>query len=155
MLKKNKKGFSLIELLIVLGTVTGLLLVVFPKVKTSREVSRIKEDISTAINISNEAVILHKQGAEISSSSWNKASDIKVFSKDGTEKTLAECVPANVKAKATVVKGCDFYMKFDEEGNIVVAVKDISRKTPDGEPKETYIQVYPEVYADEPYKSNY
>ena len=155
MLKNSKKGFSLIELLIVLAILFGFLLVVFPKMKTSKEVSNIKKDSSTAISISNEAIILQKQGVEISSSSWNKASDIRVISRDGSEKTLAECASVNVKAQAKEVKGCDFYVKLDEEGKVLVSIKEGSRKNADGEPIETYVQVYPEVYADEPYRSNY
>lgn len=156
MLKYKKRGFSLIEVLIVAAVLAALILVVIPKVKRAREISSIKEDISTAINISNKAIILQKEGAEISSDSWNKASDIRVLSRDGSEKTLAECANVNDKAKAKQVKGCDFYVKLDGDGNALVSVKEASKKKDEkGELIDTFIQIYPEVYADEPYKSNY
>lgn len=156
MLEDKRKGFSLIELLIVLAVLGGLILIVIPKAKNAKERSEIKKDISTAINISNEAIILQKQGAIISSESWNKASDIKVLSKDGSEKTLAECAGSNEKAKAKAFKGCDFYIKLNNEGNVLVAVKEnVQRKNEDGEAVDTYVQVYPYIYADEPYKDNY
>ena len=143
MLKYKKRGFTLIEVLIVAAVLAGLILVVIPKVKRAREISSIKEDISTA-------------GAEISSDSWNKASDIRVLSRDGSEKTLAECANVNDKAKAKQVKGCDFYVKLDADGNALVSVKEASKKKDEkGELIDTFIQIYPEVYADEPYKSNY
>ena len=154
MLDHKKKGFSLIELLIVLAVLCGIILVVIPKMKKAREVSNIKKDISMAVNISNEAIILQKQGVIISSESWSKASDIKVIAKDGTEKTLAECADVNTRAKAKGVKGCEFYIKLNDEGSILVAVKEPG-KDKEGKSIDVFRKVYPSIYADEPYKSNY
>lgn len=156
MFKDKKRGFTLVEVVIVLALLSLIVLVVIPKVKNAVEVSNVKKDISVAINISNEAIILKKQGVEISGDSWEKASDIKVLKSDGSEKTLAECASVNDKAKAKGVKGCDFYVKLNEDGTVLVSVKQASKeKDENGEEIDTYVQVYPEIYSDEPYKSNY
>lgn len=151
-----KKGFTIIEVIIVAAILAVMILLVIPKAKNAIEVSNIKKDISIAVNISNKAIMLKKEGAEISSESWKKASDIKVLKKDGSEKTLAECASVNDKAKAKQVKGCDFYVKLNEDGSVLVAVKeDLKKKDEKGEVIDTFVQIYPEVYSDEPYKSNY
>lgn len=156
MFRSIKKGFTIIEVIIVAAILAVMILLVIPKAKNAIEVSNIKKDISVAVNISNKAIMLKKEGAEISSESWKKASDIKVLKKDGSEKTLAECASVNDKAKAKQVKGCDFYVKLNEDGSVLVAVKeDLKKKDEKGEVIDTFVQIYPEVYSDEPYKSNY
>lgn len=156
MFRSIKKGFTIIEVIIVAAILAVMILLVIPKAKNAIEVSNIKKDISIAVNISNKAIMLKKEGAEISSESWKKASDIKVLKKDGSEKTLAECASVNDKAKAKQVKGCDFYVKLNEDGSVLVAVKeDLKKKDEKGEVIDTFVQIYPEVYSDEPYKSNY
>ena len=154
--KNTKRGFTLIEVLIVIAILSIMILIVIPKAKRAMEVSNIKKDISVAVNISNKAIMLKKEGAEISSDSWKKASDIRVLKRDGSEKTLAECASVNDKAHAKQVKGCDFYVKLNENGAVLVAVKEAAKKKDEnGELIDTFIQIYPEVYSDEPYKSNY
>ena len=156
MFRSIKKGFTIIEVIIVAAILAVMILLVIPKAKNAIEVSNIKKDISIAVNISNKAIMLKKEGAEISSDSWKKASDIRVLRKDGSEKNLAECASVNDKAKAKQVKGCDFYVKLNEDGSVLVAVKeDLKKKDEKGEVIDTFVQIYPEVYSDEPYKSNY
>ena len=156
MFRSIRKGFTLIEVIIAIAMLAVMILLVIPRVKNAVEVSNIKKDISVAINISNKAIMLKKEGAEISSDSWKKASDIRVLRKDGSEKTLAECASVNDKAKAKQVKGCDFYVKLNEDGSVLVSVKESSKKKDEkGELIDTFVQIYPEVYYDEPYKSNY
>lgn len=156
MYRSVRKGFTIIEVIIAAAILAVMILLVIPKAMNAIEVSNIKSDISVAVNISNKAIMLKKEGAEISSESWHKASDIKVLRKDGSEKTLAECASVNDKAKAKQVKGCDFYVKLTEEGSVLVAVKEkLKKKDEKGEVIDTFVQIYPEVYSDEPYKSNY
>ena len=54
--KDIKKGFTLIEVLIVIAVFFVMILIVIPKVKRAKEVSNIKKDISIAVNISNETI---------------------------------------------------------------------------------------------------
>ena len=79
-----------------------------------------------------------------------------MLKRDGSEKTLAECASVNDKAHAKQVKGCDFYVKLNDDGTVLVSVKETEKKKDaKGESIETFIQIYPQVYSDEPYKSKY
>ena len=73
MFRSIRKGFTLIEVIIAIAMLAVMILLVIPRVKNAVEVSNIKKDISVAINISNKAIMLKKEGAEISSDSWKKA----------------------------------------------------------------------------------
>ncbi|HBJ2621798.1 UNVERIFIED_ORG: type IV pilin [Clostridium botulinum] len=115
--KKKKKGFTLVELIIVIAIIAILAAMAIPKFGQVRTDAKVSNDIAAAKNIQSTTAMLVGNGtikeAEIKAS---QSKDI-VIDAAGTGKEIADRIDGNKKPKA---KDGDFLVKIDEQGNITV-----------------------------------
>jgi len=118
--KKKKKGFTLVELIIVIAIIAILAAIAIPKFGQIRENANIKSDIATAKTIQT-AVLTGLANSQIS-----------VPDADGTAVTDAQLqsvleggVIPKAKASATAVNAKAFKATVDKDGTVKVLVDTI------------------------------
>lgn len=106
-----KKGFTLIELIVVIAILGILALVAIPKLTGFQQNAKAKADISNARMIANQAAVLVANG------------DITVPATDPatitTEKKLTDAMETGALPKPQL-KGTAFTVKLDKDGKITV-----------------------------------
>lgn len=112
---KAKKGFTLVELIIVIAIIAILAVLAIPKFSEIRENANVKADIATAKSIQS-AVIVAVTNEEIAL----PISDTKELTGDTLKPYInGETVP-KVKANAKGEKGKNFTAVIDTKGNVTV-----------------------------------
>ena len=129
---KVKKGFTLVELIIVIAIIAILAVLAIPKFSEIREDANVKADIATAKSIQSAVIVAvtnEQTGFELgTNSSTPNEIDADTIATVMNGKTLP-------KAKANQVKGQDFEASIDEKGNVTVLVNGIEILP---NPKEPY-----------------
>lgn len=106
-LRKKKKGFTLIELIIVIAIIAILAAVAVPKFGDVRKNANVNADIATAKNVQNAVLIM-------------LAEDTK---KPGDEIKLEEITAAmGSKPKSKLDKANDFGVKIEADGRVIVKI---------------------------------
>ncbi|WP_207706229.1 prepilin-type N-terminal cleavage/methylation domain-containing protein [Clostridium sp. HBUAS56017] len=141
MKKKRGKGFTLIELIIVIAIIAILAALIIPKFGDIKEKANAKADISNAKNIQSAAVVFDEENPKAITTTWQALSAVT----DSNGKTLENSLQSVPKAKAKDYKDSDFYVEKDANGDIIVGVK----KSASGSSEE---EIYPSAGTNTPYK---
>ena len=112
--KKKKKGFTLIELIIVIAIIAILAAIALPKFMDVRENSNIKADISNAKNI--QLVVASLIADDKIQAPTSTAIGFLVSNSTDTVNKL-QTVP-KIKAKDSSNKGNDFYVEIGVNGEV-------------------------------------
>ena len=126
---KKKKGFTLIELIIVIAIIAIIAAIALPKFGQVRENANIKSDIANAKNIQSAVVALVGDG-EISN-----GATFTVTSTDTEGSKVVNYLQNEPKGKASNAKGNAFQVEVDSTGNVTVLINEA------GNP----VQVYPQI----------
>lgn len=121
-MKKKKKGFTLIELIVVIAIIGILAVIAVPKFGNVQQNSKIKADISTAKNIADTATMLltqDKEGVHVASTKYKveKAAASTAESAKTIGNKVAEQLQ-NVPSLSTY-KG-SFYVEVDANDDVTV-----------------------------------
>ena len=117
--KKKKKGFTLIELIIVIAIIAILAAIALPKFMDVRENSNIKADISNAKNI--QLVVASLIADDKITAPTNTPTGFLVSNSTNTVNKL-QTVP-KIKAKDSNSKGNDFYVEIGVSGEVRILTK--------------------------------
>lgn len=128
--KKKKKGFTLVELIIVIAIIAILAAIAIPKFGEIRENANVKADIATAKNIQTAAIASISNGDITLPTTGTKAITIvgtTTTADDGTKTTnkgvLDGATAPIPKSKEAVAKGTDanvFAATVDSNGAVIV-----------------------------------
>ena len=116
---RKKKGFTLVELIIVIAIIAILAAIAIPKFGQITKNSNITADIATAKN-------LHGVGAQIVAEDPTKIPDSDT--EDISEEVKAKVDGGNIKSKVT---GTDFVVTVEDDGDIVVETDDDNKAYPE------------------------
>ncbi|MBY6929518.1 prepilin-type N-terminal cleavage/methylation domain-containing protein [Clostridium botulinum] len=115
--KKKKKGFTLVELIIVIAIIAILAAMAIPKFGEVRTDAKISNDIAAAKNIQSTTAMLVGNGTITEAEVKASQSTAIVIDAAGTGKEIADRIDGNKKPKA---KDGNFLVQIDEQGNITV-----------------------------------
>lgn len=113
--KKNKKGFTLIELIIVIAIIAILAALLLPKLGSVKENSNKTSDVANAKKIAEAALSLYAEDklTEVSPAvAASSNATIKGYLQNAELKTKAKSVSAS--------KGSDFYVQLSKDGVVTV-----------------------------------
>ncbi|NLK95211.1 MAG: prepilin-type N-terminal cleavage/methylation domain-containing protein [Clostridiales bacterium] len=110
--KRKKKGFTLIELIIVIAIIAILAAVALPKFMEVRENSNKKTDLANAKNIHTEVCALIAD---------DKLS-VNTGFKANSNATLVAGLQSTSVLKSSADKGKEFYVNIDASGNVKITV---------------------------------
>ncbi|WP_315078213.1 prepilin-type N-terminal cleavage/methylation domain-containing protein [uncultured Clostridium sp.] len=115
--KKKKKGFTLVELIIVIAIIAVLAAIAIPKMGTVKGNANIKADIANAKNVHTAVA-----GALVDEklTLTNGVTSIDLSGTDGNAKAVKDRLDAYSPSK--VKSGTNFTADVDEDGNIVIKV---------------------------------
>ncbi|SFD09251.1 prepilin-type N-terminal cleavage/methylation domain-containing protein [Clostridium uliginosum] len=111
-LKKKKKGFTLVELIIVIAIIAILAAIAIPKMGYVRTNANIKADIANAKNIHTAAASALIDEKIDKGKSYDLGTD--------TGKPIKDRIDAYSQSKA--ISGKDFVAVVDDNGNITITV---------------------------------
>lgn len=125
-LKKKKKGFTLIELIIVIAIIGILAVIAVPKFGSVQKDAKIKADIATAKQISNVTQLLLTQEKITLPATTAKVDvkHIKVGAGDGEGELIIENLQSTPKPEFNTSSNTAFYVCIDEDGGVTVSVGD-------------------------------
>ena len=126
-LNKKKKGFTLIELIIVIAIIAILAAVALPKFMEMRETANVKADISTAKNL-NTVVSALVADDKLNPGQYNLS--------NAANSTITDKLQDDAKLKASAGKGQDILVEVATNGNVSVYYTSVSSATeiyPDGQ----------------------
>lgn len=172
---QNQKGFSLVELIIVIAILGIIAAIALPNITGAIDNARKNTDVTNAKAIANAAVQAFAKDDELSSSlpAENKTSIVKlVETKDTTSITKDEKIANAIlkeldniptpKYKGTAVDEDQFIISVDEHGQVTVYAADenvtgAAEATANTIVTEgntpTAVQVYPALDGSNPYKT--
>ena len=130
-LRKKKKGFTLIELIIVIAIIAILAAFAVPKFGAIRKDAALKSDIANAKTIANAAAALIAEGEVTTDTTGSVVSTATDTDKNG--KKIADYlqnVPKTETKYGSVEKGAYFSITVDDKGNVKV--------TPTGDTTELF-----------------
>jgi type IV pilus assembly protein PilA len=119
-LNKKKKGFTLIELIIVIAIIAILAAVALPKFMEMRENANIKADIATAKNLNTVVSAL------VADNKLSTNQNIDVTAGNGTITGQLQDTPAY---KASTIKGQHVWVRIDANGDVSVYHDSVSSGT--------------------------
>lgn len=112
--KKNKKGFTLIELIIVIAIIAILAALLLPKLGSVKENSNKTSDVANAKKIAEAALSLYAEDKMTSyTGTANACTTVKNYLQNADLKTKAKSVSG-------APKGTDFYLNLNREGVVTV-----------------------------------
>ncbi|EDS77485.1 pilin [Clostridium botulinum C str. Eklund] len=117
--QKKKKGFTLIELIIVIAILGILALIAIPKFGAAQKDAKVKADIATAKTIAGTVSTALAKGDETSSKLKKTFNAYKDIDKDTTE--IVE-KGLNGKTKVQALEDGKFQIKIDDEENVFIQV---------------------------------
>lgn len=129
--KSKKKGFTLIELIIVIAIIGILALIAIPKFGGAQKEAKTNADIASAKTIANATSMLITKG-EIGLKEGGQNFEVSSSSADEEGKLVAEQLQNVPKPKST--KG-EFFVEINNEGDVSVLI---------GENKDKAQQIYPD-----------
>lgn len=118
--KRKTKGFTLIELIIVIAIIAILAAVAIPKYLQVREDGNVKADVANAKNIANAVSALISDEEIDLPTTGDTTLDITSAS---AATVLDYMQQTSIKPKAKETKGGDFVVKISSEGDVVVYAK--------------------------------
>ncbi len=139
---KKKKGFTLIELIIVIAILGILALIAIPKFGEAQKDAKIKADIATAKTIADTTATLVASGEISDTLDLTKIEDVK--GQKSTNKTVIINQLGNGRAEPQALNVGKFYVKV-QDGNVSVIVKGTGQS-----PKE--YTLYPKADSNYPDK---
>jgi type IV pilus assembly protein PilA len=146
--KKKGKGFTLIELIIVIAIIAILAALIIPKMGSIKESANVKADISNAKNIHSAAVVFDEENPSSTlTTSYQAISDI--LDKTGGSTKLSDSLQSVPTGKAKDYKGKNFKAKKDANGDIHIAVE---KTAASGGAAAADTEVYPK--GEDPYVNN-
>lgn len=133
----NKKGFSLVEIILVLALITMISVIAVPKFVEIQRFSSAKSDIRTAEQI-GKAVRMWLEAAD-ETTSKQRINELKEIKEYGTLTGIDEYIPIGYLPNALV--DSKFYPDLNNEGKVIVKIAgDSSKNTTD-----TYLSTNPGV----------
>ena len=117
-LKKKKKGFTLIELIIVIAIIAILAAVAIPKFGQVKKDANIKSDIANAKTIANAATSLMAEGSLATDTTGTKVEKAASGATTFTNGNKIADYLQNVPDSESVSGG--FYILIDADGNVTV-----------------------------------
>lgn len=147
---KKKKGFTLIELIIVIAIIAILALIAVPKFGSVQKDAKIKADVASAKQIANVTSMLLTQGV-LNTPTQNSATDKVNVAFYDVEKT--DDIKNNLQTvpKPELDNNTHFYVAVDQNGGVTVFVG--NKTVPSGSVEcsasnityEGYTRVYPDA----------
>ncbi|MBW6410203.1 prepilin-type N-terminal cleavage/methylation domain-containing protein [Clostridium weizhouense] len=130
-LKKKKKGFTLVELIIVIAIIAILAAIAIPKFGQVRQDAKVSNDIAAAKNIQSTVAMLVANGT------IKEEKDITVDENDDYGKEIIKRIDGVTVPKA--IKGENFKVKFDK-GDVKVLVNGVTLAPADEDTTSEYMK---------------
>lgn len=112
--KKNKKGFTLIELIIVIAIIAILAALLLPKLGSVKENSNKTSDVANAKKIAEAALSLYAEDKMTAyAGNASACTTVKDYLQNADLKTKAKSV--------TATKGSEFYLQLSKDGVVTVS----------------------------------